>query len=430
MLEAFVNFICAFLLAFAGFYIIKTITQTNSNISKKTLLIITINSIAISLIHFLNYSFISLLLNFIINTVTYKLIFKNTIEESFIGTGILTLLVVLADIISLIIQVNLTTLKDIENNPVIYFISNILVLTMAIAIVLIPAVKEKLKKMYNILINKDLKISSIFITIIILAISAILYNLFLNYKFNLKLISNIIIIISLIAIGIIYTKNKNSYIKLSSEYDSLLSNVQNFEEWIEKEQYVRHEYKNQLAVLYAISNESNVKSKIEEIINQNLNIEAKVVNNLKNLPKGGLKGILYYKTIVAQNKKINTIVDISIKSKGILSKLSEEQINYIAKLIGIYYDNAIEAAYESRKKNILVEIYELKDKLSFIISNTYKKTSIIKENKKGLSSKGAGRGNGLYFAKKILSKNKWIDEKHEIIDNYYVETLTILKKPI
>ena len=28
-----------------------------------------------------------------------------------------------------------------------------------------------------------------------------------------------------------------------------------------------------------------------------------------------------------------------------------------------------------------------------------------------------GRGNGLYFAKKLLSKNKWIEEKQDFIDN-------------
>ena len=63
------------------------------------------------------------------------------------------------------------------------------------------------------------------------------------------------------------------------------------------------------------------------------------------------------------------------------------------------------------------------------MSNTYNKTSIIDNmNAKGASSKGKGRGNGLYFAQKIIEKNKWIKEKHEIIDKYYIVTLTISKK--
>jgi hypothetical protein len=79
----------------------------------------------------------------------------------------------------------------------------------------------------------------------------------------------------------------------------------------------------------------------------------------------------------------------------------------------------------------LLEIYELKDKVNIVISNTYKKSSILKnQEEKGISTKGKGRGNGLYFARKIMKKNEnnWLEEKHEIIDNYYIETITIKKK--
>ena len=97
-------------------------------------------------------------------------------------------------------------------------------------------------------------------------------------------------------------------------------------------------------------------------------------------------------------------------------------------MIGIFYDNAIDAAKESRKKILLIEIYELKDKVNIVISNTFKKSSIIERNfEKGISSKGEGHGNGLYFATKILMNNDWIEQKKEIIDNYYVETITIKK---
>ena len=100
----------------------------------------------------------------------------------------------------------------------------------------------------------------------------------------------------------------------------------------------------------------------------------------------------------------------------------------MCKLIGIYFDNAIEAAQESRKKNISIEIYELKDKVSFVFSNTFKKYKNMKDrNKKGVSSKGEGRGNGLYFAAKLIKENPWITEKQEIIDNYYIQQIIIKK---
>lgn len=137
---------------------------------------------------------------------------------------------------------------------------------------------------------------------------------------------------------------------------------------------------------------------------------------------------MYYKSAIAQKHKINLMTEVSIESKGILTKLSEKEIRILCKLIGIYFDNAIEAAAESRKKNLSIEIYELKDKVNFVFSNTFKKhKNLNNRNKKGVSSKGKGRGNGLYFASKLIKENKWITQKQEIIDNYYIQELTIKK---
>ena len=157
-----------------------------------------------------------------------------------------------------------------------------------------------------------------------------------------------------------------------------------------------------------------------------INIEGQASTNLKNLPKGGIKGLMYYKAAIAQKHKIKLTADVSIESKGILTKLTEKEIRVLCKLIGIYFDNAIEAAAESRKKIVSIEIYELKNKVSIVFSNTFKKHKNINDrNKKGISSKGAGRGNGLYFASKLIKENPWIEEKQEIIDNYYIQQLII-----
>ncbi len=202
--------------------------------------------------------------------------------------------------------------------------------------------------------------------------------------------------------------------------------IQNFEDWIEKEQLNRHEYKNQLAVLRCLTKEKKVKDKIDEILEDNINIEGQTVTNLKNLPKGGIKGLMYYKAAIAQKQKINLITDVSLEKDSMLTKLSEKEIKVLCKLIGIYFDNAIEAAAESRKKNLTIEVYELKDKVSIVISNSFKRHTNLKDrNKKGISSKGEGRGNGLYFASKLIKENPWLEEKQEIIDGYYIEQLII-----
>ena len=138
---------------------------------------------------------------------------------------------------------------------------------------------------------------------------------------------------------------------------------------------------------------------------------------------------MYYKAAIAQNQKINLVTDVSLEKNSILNKLSEKEIRVLCKLIGIYFDNAIEASSESRKKILTIEVYELKDKAYFVFSNTFKKHKNMKDrNQKGVSSKGKGRGNGLYFANKIIKENKWLEEKQEVIDNYYIQTVIINKK--
>ena len=135
---------------------------------------------------------------------------------------------------------------------------------------------------------------------------------------------------------------------------------------------------------------------------------------------------MYYKAAIAQKKKIKLTVDVRLKRKTLLNKLTEEKIKTICKLVGIYFDNAIEAAQETKKKDVLLEIYELTDKVNIVISNTYNKSdNFDKRNERGVTTKGEGHGNGLYFANNLVAKNKWLSTKQEEIDNYYIQTITI-----
>ena len=427
MLEALINYTCALLLAFLGYYVIKRILKSDICINKRSLLIIIINSIAVTIIHYINYKS-SFIFSCIINIITYKIIFKLNIKEAVLSTGMLMLVISVSDVAFLPVLMHFTSISNLESNIYIYLISNLCVFINILIIIHLKFIRTFLSKIYNVLISKELNMNIIFILFILLGISGSSYNILISNNIDTKLIVNTIILAVLVVIAVIYANKQNNYNQLSEQYTSLFKYVQNFEDWIEKEQFVRHEYKNQLAVIYSISNEKEVKDKVNDILKHTINIEDEQIHLLKVLPKGGLRGLMYYKTSIAQREKINVTVDVSIKEKGILSRLSKKKINELSKVLGIYYDNAIEAAKESRKKIILIEIYELNEYVNIVISNTFNKKSIIEGmTKQGVSSKGKGRGNGLYFANKVLNKNCWLKEKNEIIDKYYIETITIQK---
>lgn len=427
MLEVFVKIFCGIILAITGMYIIKEITGLKSDRNKlsQVLLILTLSCCSVAL-HQIEYTGLSTIVIFFLDIIIYKQIFKLSIEESIISCGILMIIVFFADIVSSLIFMSHFSVKDIRTNLCIFLASNITVSIIAFMLIKIKIVKKQLNKFYYSILQKTSITNIIFFTLLIIGFSHLLYNIGISTFFNKEYVLNFLVMIIFIIISYIFIENQNKYKKLEEDYDTLFSYIQNFEDWIEKEQLNRHEYKNQLAVLRCLTKEKKVKDKIDEILEDNINIEGQAVTQLKSLPKGGIKGLMYYKAAIAQKKKLNLTADVSIETNGILTKLKEKEIRVLCKLIGIYFDNAIEAAQESRKKIISIEIYELTDKVSIVFSNTFKKHKNMKDrNKKGVSSKGEGRGNGLYFASKLIKENDWIESRQNIIDNYYIQELYI-----
>ena len=415
-----------------GFYTLKKILNSNekvTNIYNSSLLILLIILSSISFSK--NYQSLYTITVFFLNIIIYKLIFKENLSKVTIATSLLMALTFLADLIYTIIIINFISMKDIRSIWYYQIISNICIAIICLLGILICQKLNLIKKINHKLEKMQSKSTIIFLILIIIVFTILAYSFYINFQINEKYIINILLLLIFIILLLIFLKERDNYNKLSTEYDSLFTYVQTFEDWIEKEQLNRHEYKNQLAVLRCLTKEKKVKDKIDEILEDNINIEGQAVTQLKSLPKGGIKGLMYYKAAIAQKKKINLTADVSIEQKGTLAKLNEKEIRIVCKLIGIYFDNAIEAAEESRKKIISIEIYEFQDKVNIVFSNTFKKHRNMKDrNKKGVSSKGKGRGNGLYFAEKLIKENPWIEEKQDIIDKYYIQKISINKKEI
>lgn len=429
MLEVFCKILCAVIMGTTGYYMVKKIVAPDSKTGLKELLALCVFIIISIILHPIQYTIIYTISIFLLNIILYKFIFKITLEESIISCGILMIIIFFAEIIGTIFVRPILSIEVIRENYKISVFINLLISLVSIVIVNIQIIKRQISIFYTNILNKKAYVNIIFFLLLIIDISCLFYNMTINHMFTKGFIINGIIILICIVITFIFVQNQNSYKKLANDYDILFGYIQNFEDWIEKEQLNRHEYKNQLAVLRCLTKEKKVKNKIDEILEDNINIEGQEVTNLKNLPKGGIKGLMYYKAAIAQKQKINLVTDVSLGKNSILNKLSEKEIRVLCKLIGIYFDNAIEASSESRKKILTIEVYELKDKAYFVFSNTFKKHKNMKDrNQKGVSSKGKGRGNGLYFANKIIKENKWLEEKQEVIDNYYIQTVIINKK--
>ena len=420
MLQVLTKFICFLIMYTAGCFVIRNFTDNYPKIKMNTNLCIALLAIVTIFLSKEEYATTYTIVIFLLNIVVYKNRFKLDISQATIAVSILMLLIIISDIAITPVLRLFFTQNQIKNDFVAAIIANMTIALSSIGIINIPTIKNKLKLFYNN-INSKKKLGSLaFLIILIVGICNLVYR-FASNPIDKTLISFLVI-------AYIFIDNQNNYKKLSSKYDSLFNYVQNFEDWIEKEQLNRHEYKNKLAVIRTITKDKKVINKIDEILEDSINIEDEIVSQLKDLPKGGLKGLLYYKVAIAQKKRIKLIVDVSIKNKSHLQKLTENQIRDICILIGIYFDNAIEAAENTKEKYVLLEIYELSDKINIVISNTFKEEdNLDNRNEKGITSKGEGHGYGLYFANKIVTKNKWIESNQEVVEKYYIQTLSIKK---
>lgn len=430
MLEVCVKFICALIMTLFGIFIIEKITSRKVKIlSVKTITRIVVLCLATIFISKKEYAVIGTVAIFALQIIIYKEMFDLKVEESLIACGIVMMLTIFGDLISGFLLMKCFTLKQIRSTGYLYILSNILVAIFGMITLKVKFILRQLQNFYNS-ISRNKSVSNIlFVVLLIIGLSSLGQNVSMVNAWESNYYVNITIMLIFFLLSYFFIKGRNNYEKLNSEYENLFTYVQNFEDWIEKEQLNRHEYKNQLAVLRCLTSEKKVKDKIDDILEDSINVEGEVVHQLKSLPKGGIKGLMYYKAAIAQKNKIDLTVDVSLELHSILSTLPEKDVKVLCRLIGIYFDNAIEAARETRKKKVLVEVYEIKDHVTFVFSNTFKKSKNFNErNKKGVSSKGAGHGNGLYFASKLISENPWLSQRQEVIDKYYIQEITITKK--
>lgn len=430
MLEVCARLICALIMTIFGIFVIEKITNREIKVlSPKTIIGIIVLCLATIFISKKEYAGIGTIAIFALQIIVYKEMFDLKVEESLIACGIVMMLTIFGDLMSGFLLMKCFTLKQIRSTGYLYILSNILVAIFGMITLKVKLILRQLQNFYNS-ISRNKSVSNIlFVVLLIIGLSSLGQNVSMVNAGESNYYVNITIMIIFFLLSYFFIKGKNNYEKLNSEYENLFTYVQNFEDWIEKEQLNRHEYKNQLAVLRCLTSEKKVKDKIDDILEDSINIEGEVVHQLKSLPKGGIKGLMYYKAAIAQKNKIDLTVDVSLELHSLLSKLPEKDVKILCQLIGIYFDNAIEAASETRKKKVLVEVYEIKDHVTFVFSNTFKKPKNFNErNKKGVSSKGAGHGNGLYFASKLISENSWLSQRQEVIDKYYIQEITIKKK--
>lgn len=307
-------------------------------------------------------------------------------------------------------------------------ISNFSVL--GIMIILTVSIRKPLKKLinYNLSTNKKIIVMSS-ITLVMLAI--FFYNLIKTFEFNNNIITYLVIIVMLICILLYLFKQKIENEKISKKYDELLDVMKSYESDIEEQRTLRHETKNEFATIKCKLQDKEDNKTIIEYIDSVIGEKEKAgstkYSKFKYLPSNGLKGFFYYKFIEAEKKGISVSVNISKQiENSFLKDIETKDFKDLARIIGVYLDNVIEASSTSEDKKLGIEMYLIKEKIEIIITNTFNnEINLDKIGKESFSTKGKHRGHGLLLVNKILSENNKFEAKNEIRGNIYIQSLKI-----
>lgn len=193
-----------------------------------------------------------------------------------------------------------------------------------------------------------------------------------------------------------------------------------------------HETKNQfLTVSTMIKNEnSKTKKYIDNIVKNDFEPDEAVQFLVRYIPLNSLKSLVYNKIKKANDNNIK--VDVFIDSEARKFDFSQFTISDeydFTRIIGVFFDNAIEECIEKDFKSISLSMQSKSNGLSIELSNPINTT--IDKNKifeKGFTTKEHGHGYGLALVKKILQKNKKFKHDLDIFEDCLIQRIIIKRQ--
>ena len=431
----FLELYVATLIMWSMDYIIGRILFESNNKPdyKKVIPIILIVSTLVTLINVANTEvfggIIKIALIYILIYHFYMIIFNKTSSQILVGSLILYLVLFISETI---IAIFISIIFYLLDHQSMEFLKNTIFINIIITTISYIIISKNRRMLLNLIHNSKFEFRNgiMLVLLVLLTTTILLFKIPLsNWSLNIEFILTMLLLLCLVLIGFYMIKQKADIQKTTAMYQQLVDYSDITNNLLEEYRVISHEQKNQLLIIRGMLDESNKElvDYVDNLLEQRAKPKYEWIGDLNHLPLSGLKGLINYKLIEMDALGIATDVSISkevLKTK--LNKLSTKQKDNLYSIMGVYLDNAIQAAKDSKRKEISLEIYKEKRNVIVVLANTYKgKIELDKLDNYGYSTKGKHHGVGLHIVKRIIEEEPIFSQSRDLFDNYYIQKLVI-----
>jgi len=330
----------------------------------------------------------------------------------------------------------------ISYETVFQYRSDVRIMPIAIAIVLsviyiLTSTIDFIRDKYYLNIKENREDKYIYMIVSLLFITALGFYVKINFGRNMLeellfdgvvifVYFTIFVILSLVILRLYFRELKQENEKIQMK--QLQEYMNQLEENSRYLRSFRHDYVNVIASLRGYIDDNDMEGLrsffFASLINENEKMESNKmeVNKLVNINLPELKGLVSSKILLADSLGVEMQVDIRQEIHEInISKLD------LVRIVGIMFDNAIDATKDCRHKFIKFGIIKNRESIMIIIGNTFKGElpPIYKMFEEGYSTKGNGRGLGLYNLQKMIDQEECLLLETEIEGDVFIHILTI-----
>lgn len=432
MVSFLIRFVSILIPVFSQLYVCSIFFREKINFKK---IIFYVVLFVISILSLLNYFYINVFIRMIILSFLFSignwLIFRKKLSHIIVGTLYSQFLLSVADVIGVLLLI-LFLGKDSNFIKTDFFDTFFADFYVSIIFLFICS-RKIIRKIYDklILCTDSMKMSTL-LKFCILIIISINFFMAVNY-YDIKSIYIIIINLSLLLVYsfILYKtiNQRNLNMIVTSENQSLLKNLHQYEDMVDRQRVDNHENKNQLLIIKNMikKKDKDVVKYIDTIVKDQKEDDETLYTRVMTIPSGGLQGIIYQKMLVMKDEHIKFSLDVGRGVRDFeLDKLSMDDNYRLCKIVGVFLDNAIEESRKIDDKCIMISLYVDDDNLVIEVSNRFEgKIDIDKLDESGYTTKGDGHGYGLSLVKKILSETDKFENIRSINRNVFKQIIKI-----